>query len=46
MTYFDGYLITGSSDSAVKVWTVDPKDDAGMLIVSLPRPLFAEQITR
>jgi len=46
MSYFDGYLVTGSSDSTVKVWTVDPKDDAGMLIVSLSQPLFAEQITR
>lgn len=46
MSYFDGYLVTGSSDSTVKVWIVDPKDDAGMLIVSLSQPLFAEQITR
>lgn len=46
MTYFDGYLITGSSDSAVKVWTVDPKDGAGTLIISLSQPPFAEQITR
>ena len=46
MGYFDGYLITGSSDSTVKVWIVDPKDGAGMLIVSLSQPLFAEQITR
>lgn len=46
MTYFDGYLITGSSDSAVKVWTVDPKDGAGTLIVSFSQPPFAEQITR
>src|SRR5882757_3815966 len=23
MTYYEGYLITGSSDSTVKVWTVD-----------------------
>jgi hypothetical protein len=33
MTYSDGYLITGSSDSTVKVWTVDLKDGVGMLIV-------------
>ena len=46
MTYFDGYLITGSSDSTVKVWTVDPKDGAGTLIVSLSQPPLAEQITR
>lgn len=46
MTYSNGYLITGSSDSTVKVWTVDPKDGAGMLIVSLSQPPFAEQITR
>jgi elongator complex protein 2 len=46
MSYFDGYLLTGSSDSTVKVWTVDPKNGAGTLIVSLPQPPFAEQITR
>ena len=37
MTY-DGYLITGSSDSTVKVWTVDPKDGAGTLIILYYNP--------
>jgi len=46
IAYYDGYLITGSSDSTIKVWAVDPKDDAGMLIVSFSQPLFAEQTTR
>ena len=40
MTYLDGYLITGSSDSTVKVWTVDPKDQAGTLIIFLRRPFL------
>ena len=46
MTYYDGYLVTGSSDSTIKVWAVDPEDGAGMLIISLSQPLFAEQTTR